>query len=266
VAVALVPSTEYPFPRLAEIFTAGYEGYFVPFSVDEETVRYMVEVFDIDLPRSLVAVDGDEPIGLANIGLRGRLTWLGGVGVAKARRRAGVGEQLTRALLGRAREAGAQEMRLEVIVENTPALRLYEKLGFERVRELEVLSLGRHDEGGAAAVVPVDAARALVGVWRVEPEPWQRADETVDRLAARTPALGALVAGDAAAVYRVGGANVALLQAAGGVRGLSEIVAALRTRGTVSALNYPAGGSVATAIRSAGGEVTLRQYELVKRL
>jgi hypothetical protein len=34
----------------------------------------------------------------------------------------------------------------------------------------------------------------------------------------------------------------------------------------VSALNYPAGGSVATAIRSAGGEVTLRQYELVKRL
>ncbi len=49
------------------------------------------------------------------------------------------------------------------------------------------------DEGGAAAAAaeaPVDAARALVGEWRVEPEPWQGADETVDRLAARTPALG----------------------------------------------------------------------------
>jgi hypothetical protein len=57
-----------------------------------------------------------------------------------------------------------------------------------------------------------------------------------------------------------------MLQAAGGERGPSEIVAALRAKGNVSAVNYPAGGGVARAIRAAGGEVTLRQYELVKGL
>jgi ribosomal protein S18 acetylase RimI-like enzyme len=266
VTAALVPATDFPAARLAELFTAGYEDYFVPFAVDEETFRSMVDVLDIDLSRSLVAVEDDRPVGLANLALRGELSWLGGIGVVKARRRYGVGEGLTRALLDRAREARAAAMWLEVIVENAPALRLYEKLGFERVRELEVLSLARGGPGGAAQELPLDVARALVREWREEPEPWQRADATVDRLGSREPGLLALVADDAAAVYRPGTASVALVQAAGSERGLAEISATLCADAAVSAVNYPAGGAVARALRSVGADVSLRQLEMVRPL
>jgi hypothetical protein len=54
--VQLRPSTELTHGELAALFTAAYEGYFVPFAVDEAILRYMVDVFDLDLGRSLVAV------------------------------------------------------------------------------------------------------------------------------------------------------------------------------------------------------------------
>jgi GNAT superfamily N-acetyltransferase len=141
VAVSLRSSTELSHGELAALFTAAYEGYFVPFVVDEATFEFMVEVFDLDLSESLVADDDDGPVGLANLGRRGRRTWLGGVGVVPEGRRQVIGELLTRELVERARALGADEMVLEVIVENGPAIRLYEKLGFVRTRELEVLSL-----------------------------------------------------------------------------------------------------------------------------
>ena len=138
-------STEFSLAELASVFTASYHGYFIPFALDKTQLRYMVEVFDLDLSRSLVAVERQRPVGLANLGRREERTWLGGVGVVPDRRGSGVGESLTRMLLDQAREAGAREMVLEVIVENAPAIALYEKLGFARTRELEVLSLGPRD-------------------------------------------------------------------------------------------------------------------------
>jgi hypothetical protein len=49
---------------------------------------------------------------------------------------------------------------------------------------------------------------------------------------------------------------------AGGER-LDELVAALRARGPILALNYPAGGAVATALRDAGAALVVRQHEMV---
>jgi GNAT superfamily N-acetyltransferase len=112
--------------ELAALFTAAYEGYAIPFMVDEPTFAFMVDAFDLDVDQSLVAVKDETAVGLANLGRRGRHTWLGGVGVVQSRRREGIGELLTRSLLDRAAALGATEMGLEVIVENEPAIQLYE--------------------------------------------------------------------------------------------------------------------------------------------
>jgi ribosomal protein S18 acetylase RimI-like enzyme len=266
VSTDLRPASAFTNAELAALFTAAYEGYAIPFTVDEPTFAFMVDAFDLDIDQSLVAVEDETAVGLANLGRRGRRTWLGGVGVAPARRREGIGELLTRSLLDRAAALGATEMRLEVIGENEPAIRLYEKLGFVRTRELEVLALERGDSDEVADEVPFDIARGLVRARREAEEAWQRSDETLAHLAVREPAPLGLAAGDAAAIFRLSDESVGLVQAAGDPQALQAVISTLRSRGTVSAVNYPSDGPVAAALRAVGARVTLRQYEMVKRL
>jgi GNAT superfamily N-acetyltransferase len=253
--IELRRSTELPRAQLARLFTGAYEGYFVPFRVDEARLAHMVDAFDLDLRRSLVAWEGARPVGLANLGLRGERTWLGGVGVVPATRRCGIGERLTRGLLDQARDAGAGEMVLEVIVENGPAIALYEKLGFGVTRELEVLSLAAAEGGDAEALDPGEARRRIAAA-RTDPEPWQREDATVDNL----PGVAALAMDGAVAIYRVEDGRVNLLQSAG-VR-LDALIAALRARGPIYALNYPAASPAAVALTEAGASVVVRQLEM----
>jgi ribosomal protein S18 acetylase RimI-like enzyme len=259
-------SSEFPLADLASVFTASYDGYFIPFVVDETQLTYMVEVFDLDLGNSLVAVEGERLVGLANLGRRGERTWLGGVGVVPDRRGTGIGESLTRRLLDRARQVGAHEMVLEVIVENAPAIALYEKLGFARTRELEVLSLTSAAGPSEARETELDEGLRLVAARRSGSEPWQRADETIANLARRGQSPRAITVDGAAAVFSQDGDRVSLLQAAGDAGGLEALASALRSRGNVSALNFPAGEPVATALREAGATLLLGQYEMVSPL
>jgi GNAT superfamily N-acetyltransferase len=259
-------SSDFSRPELASVFTASYEGYFIPIVVDESQLSYMVEVFDLDLSRSLVAVENERPIGLANLGRRGERTWLGGVGVVPDRRGLGIGESLTRMLLDQARRTGAREMVLEVIVENAPAIALYEKLGFARTRELEVLSLAAATERSEARETDLAEGLRVIAATRSSPEPWQRADETIANLARRGSTPQAITVDAAAAVFSQDGDHVSLLQGAGDVAGLQGLAAALRSRGTVSALNFPTDEPAATALRQAGATVRLRQHEMVFRL
>ena len=56
----------------AELFTAAYEGYVVPMRIDEASLAWMEEKFDFDLDASRIAYRDGEPVGLANLAVRGR--------------------------------------------------------------------------------------------------------------------------------------------------------------------------------------------------
>jgi ribosomal protein S18 acetylase RimI-like enzyme len=64
--------------------------------------------------------------------------WLFSLQVKLRLRGAGIGEQLTKAVIARARQKGAPSLRLVVNEDNQPAVRLYRKLGFEEVRLPEI--------------------------------------------------------------------------------------------------------------------------------
>ena len=119
---------------LAEQFTAGYEGYFMPMHVDEATMRYMVERVG-HRPRALTrrARGGGRVANLACAA-----SAAGSAGSASSREAAP--RRRPRADGGRAHR-GAAARPLEVIEQNEPAIKLYEDLGFERKRVLEVWSL-----------------------------------------------------------------------------------------------------------------------------
>ena len=253
-------------PTWRRIFAAVFDDYLVPFEMDEARLAYMVDAYDLDLTRSLVAVDKGSPIGLANLGLRPGRAWLGGAGVLPAHRRRGHGTLLTGALLDQASEAGAREIVLEVLIDNTPAIALYENFGFWRTRELEVLSLAADAGGAPAGRSPVHEAGAghalrRIAAKRGAPEPWQREDATVANLTRRSR-VTAMTAAGGAAVFREENGSVDLLQAAGEPTALEGLVAAMRSRGNVRALNFPADSDVSAALRDAGAEVVARQYEM----
>jgi ribosomal protein S18 acetylase RimI-like enzyme len=230
----LVPSDRYSLAELAELFTRGYEGYFVPMHFDEPTLRYMVEAWDIDLSRSRVAPDA----GLANLAIRGDRGWIGGIGVVPEQRRGGVGRALMEAVLALA----PSTVLLEVIEANEPAIKLYESLGFEKTRVLEVWRV-------EADEVPAERAhRSTLGQTDL---PWQREDASLPADYERVEVDGG------AMIFR--GGTVFQLEARD-----EDAAAALLSRGTVlNYVNVPEGDVAIGALERLGGELRLKQFEMV---
>lgn len=259
-SIALEPASRFAHARLAEIFTAGYEGYFTPLAVDEAAFRLMAERWDYDLELSRVAVLDGDAAGICTVAVRGDRGWIGGLGVAAAHRRAGIGAVLMRRVIEELRTRGIRELWLEVLVQNEPAVRLYERLGFERVRGLEVWALDelvsdRHK-------LPSLALSEALG--REARPPWQRDDESVarlDRVEAVGDERGALV-------YRLDGAVASLLQcAAADVDAAHALLGALPAEATAARwLNGPAGHPLNEALASLGGTCAHRQHEMVLEL
>jgi GNAT superfamily N-acetyltransferase len=242
------------------LFNAAYEDYLLPFHVDEQQLAAMDAAFDLDLDASRVAFRDGEPVGLGNLGVRHEDGWIGGVGVVTAARRSGIGEALMRALHEQAMERGIRRVWLEVIVENTGAFALYQKLGYRTVRDVEVWSLPLSvSERTDADDVTAEAAHARIRELHARREPWQRADET---LANYADAQG-LATDQGAAVYRQRGESVQLLQIGGDAE---PLLRALRTLGAVSVLNVPEDDPAAATLQDVGAAVVVRQHEMLLEL
>ena len=256
--VELVPAAEFSDAELAAIFTAGYEGYFMPIAIDADSFRFLARSFDYDLDASRVVRDANASVGLVMVARRGENGWIGGVAVVPELRGTGLGKRLVEAAAGEARARGVKRLWLEVLVQNKPAIRLYERLGYGRVRELEVWALdGFHEkrrEGTPAAT------RDATGRVR-ERLPWQRADETV----ANMDDAQALFAMSGTLIYRATGGTASLLQvAADDEDGVRELLATLPPE--VKALRYmngPVGDPVNAALKSLGGVESARQHEMM---
>ena len=276
--IALTPAIGLAMPALADLFNRAYEGYEVPLHVDAGAVEFMHEAFDLSPERSRIAWRDERPIGLAMLAVRGTRAWVGGMGVASEARRAGVGEQLMRALLDSGRAAGVKRVQLEVLEPNTRARALYEKLGFRTFRRLEVWQWDAPASATGAGVEPCDPrdARHRLKAARRAPDPWQREDATIDRLDVSTPALRAVRTGgggegDAGdAIYRVTDGRASVLQmAAGDERTAGALLDAIRSRAGVSVLRYlnvPDSDPAVAALRARGATLTVAQFEMAIEL
>jgi GNAT superfamily N-acetyltransferase len=254
-ALDIRSSRSLPPRERAALFNAAYEGYLLPFHIDEQQLVFMDDAFDLDLDASRIAFRDGEPVGLGNLGLRGEDAWIGGVGVVPGARRSGVAEALMRALHEQARERGVRRVWLEVIVENTGAFALYDTLGYELVRDVDVWTLPGAEGDHAGREVPAAEAKAQLPERR---EPWQRADGTLSHY----DDVRGLVTDSGAMLFCV--RSTAQLQQYGGDPG--PLLQALRTFGDVYVLNLPAVDPAASVLRELGGSVVVRQHEMLLEL
>lgn len=260
-AIEISSAAEYDDETLARVFTAGYEGYWFPIELDAAAFARMATVVDADLPLSRVArVDG-VPVAVVLLARRGREGWVGGMGVAARHRRHGIGRAVLVASLDAAREAGIERVTLEVLEQNEPAAGLYERLGFEHVRDLEVWSLAAGP--GEPCEVEAAEAHAWLRTHRQDREPWQRDDASVAHLEA---VRGLMVEG-AAALVRVAGGHVGVLQLAGRPDALRTVITGARSLGeSLGVVNLPSGHPACAILAELGGRQDARQHELALQL
>jgi GNAT superfamily N-acetyltransferase len=230
----IIPSDQFTTAELAELFNRGYEGYGVPIHIDEPTMEYIVTSWSIDLSRSRVA----EGAGICNLGVRGDHGWIGGLGVVPEQRRKGIGRALMESVL----DVAPSTVDLEVLEQNDGAKRLYDDLGFEVTRLLEIWSLPEQPEVEARQVDPAPLGQRDL--------PWQRADESLPDDYERWEV-------DGGAMLLKGG-NVLQLQARD-----SDAATALLSRGkALTYVNVPEGDVASAALAAMGGTMSLRQYEM----
>jgi ribosomal protein S18 acetylase RimI-like enzyme len=150
-AARLAPAGDFSFEYLVDAYNQTRADYIVPMPMNPARLREYVHVYDVDLERSLVALEGGRILGLAMLGVRPAHTWITRLGVIPSRRRQGIGQMLMHELVARSRRLGVDRVSLCVIVNNVPAHLLFLKMGFREVRELLVI---RRPPGVAAVKVP----------------------------------------------------------------------------------------------------------------
>ena len=110
---------------------------------------YLDELADTELRQYLVAEQDGKVVGSAGVLAIGETAQILTVGVLPAARRQGIGEQLVQALLAEAVRRRAEEVLLEVRMDNAAARQLYGKLGFAVIGTRR----GYYDQGRMDAVV-----------------------------------------------------------------------------------------------------------------
>ena len=111
----------------------------VPMPMNAARLKEYVDVYDIDLDKSIVAVNGSGMLGLGMLGIRSNRSWITRLGVLTNRRRGGIGEVICREMLDISEDDNNELNILEVIKGNVPAHALFRKLNFEETRELTVI-------------------------------------------------------------------------------------------------------------------------------
>jgi ribosomal protein S18 acetylase RimI-like enzyme len=99
----------------------------------ESARRFVLSNIAQNVPQ-LVALRGDEVVGWCDISPMTREGFTHcvtlGMGVRKDFRRLGIGRRLLEQTIGAARAIGLERIELEVFASNTPAIRLYDRVGF----------------------------------------------------------------------------------------------------------------------------------------
>lgn len=174
---------------LLTAFNVGYEGYLVPMHLEMPQLEAHIARYDIHLGASRILYDGDEPVGMALLGIRGRRGWVGGVGIGPAYRGRGLGNRLMDAIVESARERHLERVQLEVLEGNTAAHELYKKIGFKDTRRLLILERQPASEQALPArrpatditIEPETAGDVLCyfDALHTLPNPWQREAESL---------------------------------------------------------------------------------------
>jgi len=156
--IRLQSATDFTLEELTNIYNQTRMDYIVPMPMNVARLREYISIYNVALEHSIVAKFDDHILGLSMLGVRPGHTWVTRLGVMPLQRRRGTGEALMRYHIDSSRQLGVDYITLDVIRNNKPAHRLFNKLGFLDNRELLIL---RRPPGPPKIEVPPYAVKLL---------------------------------------------------------------------------------------------------------
>ena len=180
----IVSASSFPLPDLVKFLNRGFEGYFIPIQIELVDFLNMIRKDGIDLTASRVLIADDAPVGVALIARRGWTSRLAAMGIATEKRGMGAGSWFMGQLIKDACQRGEHEMSLEVIEQNEPAVKLYQKSGFQTVRRL--IGLIRKDtveeEKSTLQEIDLREMGLLISQHGLTDLPWQLSGESIAQM------------------------------------------------------------------------------------
>lgn len=127
--------------ELVDIWNKSFTGYFVDISLNEESFLARIHRDQIQLSHSIVGYIDAKPIGLilnAFQQVAGQnIAWNGGTAIMPAYRAKKLGQSFMKENLSIYQDQKVKIAFLEAFEENTPAIRLYERFGYEIIDQLQ---------------------------------------------------------------------------------------------------------------------------------
>ncbi|HEY6189304.1 MAG TPA: GNAT family N-acetyltransferase [Pyrinomonadaceae bacterium] len=272
----IISASEVSLEQLAAAFTEAFSGYFYPMTLSAEQLSRRVRFEHLDIRRSLLAKDtDDELIGVALLGLRAEVAWVGGFGIVEKYRGRGLSHELMRALIGEARGFGSSLLTLEVLRQNRGAIRLYERAGMHIARDLCIYARPHdaapaHSQAGPLREAPPAELLRHFDRLHLHAPAWQRAlASLVVMNGLRGLCLGEPAWPDAYALLRDwpdGTTYLVDLAAGDGAQAATLCAALHHVTGPLRIINEPDDSIFNAPLRAHGFRETERQHEMVMTL
>jgi GNAT superfamily N-acetyltransferase len=200
--VTFVAAADLAYADLTALLSRAFANYVLPVHPAPRALEARNRIEHVDLFSSLVAQREREPVGLALIARRGRMSRIAAMGVVAEARGSDVARRLLGSVLDDARGRDDDAMTLECIASNERALRLYRRAGFVTTRRLVGWRAGAlvPEVQPIVEVEPTQLGRLLA---RSDDGalPWQLAPETLVGMTA--PVRGWTIDGTAFAIGNV---------------------------------------------------------------
>ncbi len=134
----LLPASDFSVEELTDAYNRTRTDYLIPMPMNPSRMQEYIDLYDVDLSRSKVAMENDIIVGLGMLGVRSGMSWITRMGVLPEGRRQKTGTALLAGLIEESDLAGLPAVWLEVIKNNVPAHTLFRQFGFKETRELIV--------------------------------------------------------------------------------------------------------------------------------
>jgi GNAT superfamily N-acetyltransferase len=205
---------DVPLAVQAKTMNRSFEGYLAgDIHLTPEWYAAMLAQDSVDLNKTQIAFQGDEPIAIGLVAWRGGTNRLAAMGVVKDVQEKGIGTQLMVHLLEQAREREDTHYYLECFEQNERGIKLYERQGFTTLERLHGYNAPEDRSTQNVNVlyetVPMLAVAQAMIAYGPPDLPWQLSGYTLAKL---TRPFTAIKYGPALAVITEPASKVAMIR------------------------------------------------------